>query len=176
MALRNIQVLVLFIFFILLVNFLSIWYQKCFFFLPVIFLQRMWVYDIVINIFFWDGSYFIHNRVISWVVLWILPLFCPSGHLLSPLNRPFVRGRSRLGQGLPKSSSSSSSRSPSLLGPFLAAALKQIISSSYLINSWNLLEYILNIWIFRYCNTFCTSCFAIKWHLSILVNCYTDSV
>lgn len=65
MALGNIQVLVLFIFFILLVNFLSIWYQKCFFFLQVIFLQRMWVYDIVINIFVWGGSYFIHNRVIS---------------------------------------------------------------------------------------------------------------
>lgn len=104
------------------------------------------------------------------VVLWILPLFCPSGHLLSPLNRPFERGRSRLGQGLPKSSSSSSSRSPSLLGPFLAAALKQVISSSYLINYTDKkVEICLNIyWIFRYCNTFCSSCFAIKWHLTAI--------
>lgn len=52
-------------FFILLVNFLSIWYQKCFFFLPVIFLQRVWEYDIVINIFFWGGNYFIHYREIG---------------------------------------------------------------------------------------------------------------
>ena len=61
-------------------------------------------------------------------VLIYWPLFCLSDHLWWLLNKPFELKRSMMGQGLLESSSSNFSRSPFLLGPFLAATLKQLKS------------------------------------------------
>lgn len=154
MALGNIQVLVLFIFFILLVIFLSIWYQKCFFFLPVIFLQRMWVYDIVINIFFWGRSYFIHNRVISCAsfhgcVMNFTSILSFWSSVITP-EQTICERKVKVGSRSSKKQFKQFFKVAFSLGSISGSSIeadyfKFLLYKLYGQKSWNLLEYILNI-------------------------------
>lgn len=141
-------------FFILLVNFLSIWYQKCFFSLPVIFLQRMWVYDIVINIFFWGGSYFIHNRVISCAsfhgcVMNFTSILSFWSSVITP-EQTICERKVKVGSRSSKKQFKQFFKVAFSLGSISGSSIeadyfKFLLNKLYGQKSWNLLEYILNI-------------------------------
>lgn len=141
-------------FFILLVNFLSIWYQKCFFFLPVIFLQMMWVYDIVINIFFWGGSYFIHNRVISCssfhgCVMNFTSILSFWSSVITPEQTIWER-KVKVGSRSSKKQFKQFFKVAFSLGSISGSSIEAdyfrfLLNKLYGQKSWNLLEYILNI-------------------------------
>lgn len=142
----------------------------------------MWVYDIVINIFFWGGSYFIHNRVISCAsfhgcVMNFTSILSFWSSVITPEQTIWER-KVKVGSRSSKKQFKQFFKVAFSLGSISGSSIEADYFK-FLLNKYTdkKVEICLNIyWIFRYCNTICSSCFAIKWHLSILVNCYTDSV
>lgn len=155
----------LFYFFsILFVNFLSIWYHKCF--LPVIFLQGMWVYDIVItrNIFFRGRNYFIYYSVISCAsfygcVVSFTSILSFWSSVITP-EQTICERKVKVGSRSSKKQFKQFFKVAFSLGSISCSSIeadyfKFLLNKLYGQKSLNLLEYILNILIFRYCNTVC---------------------